>query len=107
MDDKRWLPLDSRLKAKADEALLEFRGLYESLGDEEKQILKEWLRTIAPFQRPPVSNLIGKLNVKLQFTLREDFFKSSELEPMSMLRAIECWDRDECYTPTGLEELGL
>src|SRR5688572_3211372 len=105
---KALLGIDSRLKAKIDEALIDLRRLYEAMRVEDRDILKAWIDQLVPLQRSPVSNLIGRVEVELKYPIDSDeVVRVTGLPPLAVKNAIEHWERREQYTPTTFGELGL
>jgi hypothetical protein len=106
--EKQLLGLDSRLKAKMDEALIGLKELYDNMTADDRKMLKSWIEKVTPLGNSPLAGqLQGALHVELKYHMGPDTLKSGGLPPVAIKRAIEHWERGEHYTPTSHHELGL
>jgi hypothetical protein len=100
--------LDSRLKAKVDEALIELRRLYDAVGEEDRDRLRVWINQVVPLASSPPSALMGRLQVELSYPIsEEEKIRVAGVPPLAIKNALAHWDRGEPYTPTTFGELGI
>jgi hypothetical protein len=97
----------ARATISLDQTILKLKEIYDSMEDEERSKLKSWIGQLAPLQRNPVSNLIGKASVSLRYPSgSEEDMVVEGLPPITILKAIESWERGDPYNPGTFSELG-
>jgi hypothetical protein len=90
-----------------DQTILKLKELYDLMPDEERNILRSWIAQLVPLHRNPVCTLIGKARVSLRYpSSPEEGIVVDGLPPITIVRAIESWERGEAYNPGSLRELG-
>jgi PD-(D/E)XK nuclease superfamily len=78
-----------------DQALLKLNALYDALDAEKRAILKSWIARLEPLQSIPLCSVRGAVRIRIEF----NDFDVDELQPITILKAMESWERGEPYAP--------
>src|SRR5260370_33186919 len=82
----------ARTSSPLDQIIMQFKEIFDLMGDEERTILKSWIAQLVPLQRnpPASSSLMGKASVSFRYRIGpdEDIVVES-LPPITISKAIE------------------
>lgn len=98
----------SRLAAKGDQALGEFRDAYETFDNSQKLLFIQALEKAAE-----ANEIMRCLPAKMHAAIETEWISydeqgellgsgHAELSPKLLLKAIRAWEQGDCYSPGGL-----
>jgi hypothetical protein len=105
--EKKMRGLDSQAKAEVDKGLISLREMYKAMREEDRNVLKKWIHQVEPLAHSPVGRMIGRLRVDLSYPVEGGHITVQGVPALAIKRAIEHWERDELYTPSTFDELGM
>jgi hypothetical protein len=94
------------MKHRIDEALSDLRNWWERWTPEQRQAFKKWVDNLDTV-RQTMPDFGPNVTLRLEFSEPEGDEESHEFSPPihAVKKAIEHWERGECYAPTKLGEL--
>ena len=98
--------VDSQLKHKTDESLADLRSYWEKWDEKKRLSFKKWVNKLEKLNKSKPS-VWPHLHVRMEFSEQVGPDKWHTFSPplTAVVRAIECWEKDEPYVPNGLGEL--